>query len=109
MNMPKEFSPIFKHEDPGNKKLPACPIKDLPSLPMMRGYIIPFKGEVLIDRDSSQQEPRILAHFDGGDLMETYLEDSWIDFHDYATATQTGRAEGREGGCPSGYMSVVAR
>lgn len=86
MNMPKEFSPIFKHEDPGNKKLPACPIKDLPSLPMMRGYIIPFKGEVLIDRDYSQQEPRILAHFDGGDLMETYLDDPWIDLHDYAKA-----------------------
>lgn len=84
MNMPKEFNPIFKHEDPGNKKLPACPIKGLPSLPMMRGYIKPFDGEVLIDRDYSQQEPRILAHFDGGDLMDTYNENPWIDFHDYA-------------------------
>lgn len=84
MNMPKEFNPIFKHEDPGNKKLPACPIKGLPSLPMMRGYITPFKGEVLVDRDYSQQEPRILAHFDGGSLMETYVENPWIDFHDYA-------------------------
>lgn len=84
MNMPKEFNPIFKHEDPTNKKLAACPIKGLPSLPMMRGYIIPFKGEVLVDRDYSQQEPRILAHFDGGSLMETYVENPWIDFHDYA-------------------------
>ena len=89
MNMPKEFNPIFKHEahDPKDaKKLPACPIKGLPSLPMMRGYITPFKGHVLIDRDYSQQEPRILAHFDGGDLMETYQENPWIDFHDYAKA-----------------------
>lgn len=89
MNMPKEFSPIFRHEsdDPKQqKKLPACPVKGLPSLPMMRGYIIPFDGEVLIDRDYSQQEPRILAHFDGGDLMETYLANPWVDFHDYAKA-----------------------
>lgn len=87
MNMPKEFNPIFRHEahDAAQaKKLPPCPIKGLPSLPMMRGYIVPFKGEVLIDRDYSQQEPRILAHFDGGDLMETYLENPWVDFHDYA-------------------------
>lgn len=87
MNMPKEFNPIFKHEadDPAlAKKLPTCPVKGLPSLPAMRRYIKPFKGHVLIDRDYSQQEPRILAHFDGGDLMETYLENPWIDFHDYA-------------------------
>lgn len=87
MNMPKEFNPIFRHEtdDPRlQKKLPACPIKGLPSLPMMRSYIVPFENHVLIDRDYSQQEPRILAHFDGGDLMEKYNENPWIDFHDYA-------------------------
>lgn len=87
MNMPKEFSPIFKHEtgDPSQqKKLPKCPVSGLPSLPMMRGYITPFAGHVLIDRDYSQQEPRILAHFDGGALMETYVDNPWIDFHDYA-------------------------
>jgi DNA polymerase-1 len=89
MNMPKEFSPIFKHEaeDPKDaKKLPACPIKGLPSLPMCRGYITPFDGHVLTDRDYSQQEPRILAHFDGGALMDKYNENPWIDFHDYAKA-----------------------
>lgn len=87
MNMPKEFNPIFRHEtdDPKlAKKLPQCPIKGLPSLPMMRSYITPFKDHVLVDRDYSQQEPRILAHFDGGDLMLKYQEDPWIDFHDYA-------------------------
>lgn len=87
MNMPKEFNPIFKHEEKDPKaarKLPACPIKDLPSLPWVRSYIVPFNGHVLIDRDYSQQEPRILAHFDGGQLMDKYNEDPWIDFHDYA-------------------------
>ena len=40
----------------------------------------------MIDRDYSQQEPRILAHFDGGALMDKYIENPWIDFHDYAKA-----------------------
>lgn len=84
-NIPKEFQPIFHHEAP-EKKLPKCPWKDLPPLPKVRSYITPFVGEVFIDRDYSQQEPRILAHFDGGALMEKYLENPWIDFHDYAKA-----------------------
>jgi len=82
-NIPNEFKPIFHHEDT-NGKLLKCPFKGLPSLPRVRSYIIPFKGEVFIDRDYSQQEPRILAHFDGGSLMEKYQEDPWVDFHDYA-------------------------
>lgn len=86
-NIPNEFKPCFKHEttDPKLKKLlPLTPFKDLPTLPKVRAYIIPFKGEVLIDRDYSQQEPRILAHFDGGKILDKYLEDPWIDFHDSA-------------------------
>lgn len=84
-NIPKEFQPIFHHEAP-TKKLPKCPFVGLPALPKVRSYITPFAGEVFIDRDYSQQEPRILAHFDGGALMEKYLENPWIDFHDYAKA-----------------------
>ena len=85
-NIPKEFKPLFYHQDPSAKpKLPQAPF-DLPPLPKVRSYIIPFEGDVLIDRDYSQQEPRILAHFDGGQLMETYIEDPWTDFHDYAKA-----------------------
>ena len=57
-------------------------LKSLPQLPIVRGYIIPFKGDVLIDRDYSQQEPRILAHFDGGAILEKYASDPWMDFHD---------------------------
>lgn len=87
MNIPKEFEPLFAHEEPDKVKaklLPRCPIKDLPSLPSVRSYVVPFKGHVLIDRDYSQQEPRILAHFDGGSLAEKYNEDNWIDVHDWA-------------------------
>lgn len=81
-NLPKEFQILFR--DARNKKLPVCPIKGLPPLPRCRSYVVPFKGEVLIDRDYSQQEPRILAHFDGGELLKAYLANVWIDFHDYA-------------------------
>jgi DNA polymerase I-like protein with 3'-5' exonuclease and polymerase domains len=48
-------------------------------------------GTVIVRRNGrvsvtlqSQQEPRILAHFDGGALMRKYVENPWIDFHDYA-------------------------
>lgn len=90
-NIPKEFKPLFKHQTTDKKlkkELPAAPaaLKDLPDLPLVRGYVVPFKGEVLIDRDYSQQEPRILAHFDGGTLMQRYNENPWIDFHDFAKA-----------------------
>lgn len=97
MNIPKEFTPIFDHEEPG-KKLPKCPIKGLPTLPLVRGYITPFKGHVLIDRDYSQQEPRILAHFDGDQLMAAYLANPWIDFHDYARdeLEKMGKVYGRK-------------
>lgn len=85
-NIPKLFSAIFDHESPG-KKLPKSPFREvLPPLPNVRKYITPFEGEVFIDRDYSQQEPRILAHFDGGALMDKYVENPWIDFHDYAKA-----------------------
>lgn len=83
-NLPKEFTPTFRHEGPAGNKLPKCPIEGLPSLPEIRAYVTPFRGEVLIDRDYSQQEPRILAHFAGGDLLDAYVADPWIDFHDYA-------------------------
>lgn len=82
-NIPKEFAPIFDHEKPGSK-LPKSPWKDIPRLPKVRCYVIPFDGDVLIDRDFSQQEIRILAHFDGGSMMEDYQEDPWLDFHDVA-------------------------
>jgi DNA polymerase-1 len=85
-NIPKEFEPIFFIAgDADTKHLPKCPWKDLPALPMVRGYIIPFqKGHVLVGRDYSQQEPRILAHFEDGSLLEQYQANPWIDYHDNA-------------------------
>lgn len=86
-NIPKETKPHFAQhctDSKLRKTLPNCPVKGLPDLPLIRSYIAPFKGEWLVDRDYSQQEPRILAHFDGGALMQKYLDDPWVDFHDYA-------------------------
>lgn len=83
-NIPNSFKPIFKHDAKDRKArrgLPQSPFKELPPLPKVRGYIVPFPGEVLIDRDYSQQEPRILGHFDGGEILAKYDANPWIDFH----------------------------
>jgi len=58
--------------------------KGLPDLPKVRSYIAPFKGEVLCNRDYSQQELRILGHFEGEVLMDAYNENPWLDLHDHA-------------------------
>lgn len=79
MNMPKEFADARKDI----KKLPK-ELAELPALPNCRGYIIPGKGRCFIDRDWSQQEPRLLAHFGGGVLMEQYQANPWLDVHDNA-------------------------
>lgn len=80
-NMPNRFKPLFGHESNG---LPECPIKSLPPLPLCRSYIIPHAGHVLIGRDYSQQEPRILAHFEDGPLLAAYQANPWLDMHDQA-------------------------
>jgi DNA polymerase I-like protein with 3'-5' exonuclease and polymerase domains len=86
-NIPKEFEALwYTKGDPKTAKHPKAPMV-LPALPLCRGYIVPWsKDEVLLDRDYSQQEPRILAHFDGGSLLQAYLGEPWIDFHDFAKA-----------------------
>jgi DNA polymerase I-like protein with 3'-5' exonuclease and polymerase domains len=42
------------------------------------------KDHVLAGRDYSQQEPRILAHFEDGALLAQYQANPWIDYHDNA-------------------------
>ena len=101
-NIPKEFKPIFvfmaqllldRTTDPDERKkllvltkaLPKAPFV-LPELPLVRGYIIPFKpGQVLVDRDWSQQEPRIFGHFEGGVLQQAYNDNPWLDLHEHAS------------------------
>lgn len=88
-NMPNEFPWLWAHEEAHlpkaeRKGLPKVPVKDLPAPPVMRSYIIAEKGMALIDRDYSQQEPRILAHFEDGDLAASYHANPWLDMHDLA-------------------------
>jgi DNA polymerase-1 len=48
----------------------------------MRDYVVPDKGHVLIDRDYSQQELRIFAHYAEGGLAAAYERDPDLDMHD---------------------------
>lgn len=57
----------------------ACP------LPMMKGYVLPYEDDhVLVERDYSQQEFRILAHYEDGPLLIKYHENPKMDVHDAA-------------------------
>ena len=81
-NIPKEFSQIFWERVGDN--YPKPPFK-VPPLPLCRSYIVPYnKGDVLISKDFSQQEVRILAHFEDGELLRQYQENPWLDMHDNA-------------------------
>jgi len=87
-NIPKEFEALFAHEEKNLPKakregLPKSPMV-LPPLPHCRCYVVPFRGDVLLDRDYSQQELRALAHYEDAVLKESYLKNHWLDVHDLA-------------------------
>lgn len=58
-------------------------IGSLPSLPLVRRYILPDKGGVFLHRDFDGQELRIMAHFENGALMQAYQENPHLDVHDH--------------------------
>lgn len=55
----------------------------LPALPLVRKYILPDDGAVLLKRDFSGQELRMFAHFEQGDLLAQYQENPELDVHHY--------------------------
>lgn len=59
-------------------------VMQLPELPLVRRYILPDKGGVIIHRDYNQQELRILGHYENGKLMDAYNEDPNLDVHEFA-------------------------
>jgi DNA polymerase I len=61
----------------------------------LRTFIIPDPGGVLLDRDFTQQELRIFAHFEDGEVKALYLADPSIDFHTM-TASRASAVLGRE-------------
>lgn len=75
-NLPKvggDVAPV------GLSKLTGLP---LPPIPQVRSLVIPWEpGWVLIDRDYSQQEVRISAHFGEGRLLEAFRMEPWMDVH----------------------------
>ena len=79
-NIPNEFKPLFSHEQKGLPKAPFA----LPPLPRVRGYVTAFPGHVLVGRDFSSQELRVLAHFEDDELREAYVQQPRMDLHQKA-------------------------
>lgn len=53
------------------------------SLPLVRRYLLPDRGEQWLHRDYNGQELRLLAHFEDGPLMEAYQKDPRLDVHQF--------------------------
>lgn len=73
MNIPKN---IGKNAEP-----PLFISADLPPVPLMRTYMLPDKGQRWGRRDCNQQELRLTAHFEDGDLCRRYNENPRFDLH----------------------------
>lgn len=70
-----------------------------PDIIHLRDYLLPEDGHVWVKRDYSQQELRILAHFEDGSLLEAYKSNPSLDVHDYAAElikTYTGHVYKRK-------------
>lgn len=74
----------FSCSNPNFQNVPKAPKEVEEGMPFMRDFIIPDEGCVLLSRDYSQQEFRILAHFAGGRLLQRYIEDPNLDMHQNA-------------------------
>lgn len=74
MNIPKDFG------DKGDGYVHPKFLR-VPELPLLRKYILPDPGQLFGHRDYAQQELRILAHFERGQLMQHYIEDPSLDMH----------------------------
>lgn len=77
---PSSMRPNFLNvpSNPYNDEMPWTK-----ELPLLRDYIVPATGNVLLNRDYSQQEVRILGHYEEGDLYKGYNNDPKMDVHDY--------------------------
>lgn len=47
--------------------------------PEMRTYLLPDPGQVWVCGDFKNQEPRLTAHYEGGALMQAFIEDPNLD------------------------------
>ena len=58
----------------------------LPRLPLVRKYVLPDEGHVFLHRDFKQQEVRIFAHFESGELYDAYKADPLLNPHKWLAA-----------------------
>lgn len=80
LNMPKNL------EDKGDGFIHPA-FLNVPQLPWVRKYILPdYKDHVIGRRDYNQQEIRILAHFEDGELQQNYRINPRWDVHDFVKA-----------------------
>lgn len=77
----------FEEKDDGYEHAAFMTKLGLPPLPMMRVYLLPDENCLWIHRDYNQQELRMLAHFEDGDLCARYNREPRFDIH---TAVQEG-------------------
>lgn len=81
-NIPIKTSPNYERLI---RLLKECGLLDkLAPFPMVRSYLSPDPGGVFLNRDYSQQELRILGHYEGSVLEEQYNNNPWLDVHDLA-------------------------
>jgi DNA polymerase I-like protein with 3'-5' exonuclease and polymerase domains len=80
----REAMSLTKNEVP-HLLLPSSFLRNLDDdalqLPNVRSFIVPAPGCVLLDYDYSQQELRILAHYEGGELVRLYRDNPRVDLH----------------------------
>lgn len=69
---------------------------DVPTLPLVRGYVLPDPGHVFLHRDFSGQELRVFAHFEAGELNAAYVANPKLDPHDEWVRPLMEKAAGRE-------------
>lgn len=90
-NVPKRPAPVVSAVPEGADAedylvLPPDLLREVAPLPNLRDFIEAPEGMVLLNRDYSQQELRILGHFEDDVLLRRYQDDPWLDVH---TAAQT--------------------
>lgn len=67
------------------------------SLPHLRDYVVPDEDGTINDRDYSQQELRILGHYEDDQLREAYCENPKLDVHVFAQEMINGMLEANYG------------
>lgn len=66
-------------------KLHAQFLSHLPPLPNVRSYVVADDlDSLLLDRDFSSQELRVMAHFEDGAALQAYKDNPFLDLHQWA-------------------------